>query len=161
VRRALVFAALLGTPFVARAQDSAVVYGTVRDTAGRPIAATVTVVNGTAATQANRYGRYRLVVPAGYAFIRAQFVGYLSVETAVHAFPGDSVSHDFALTLSIVQVDDFIVRELRPVITTAAKRSQLLDLAVTSVALVTDPKSRGAPSTRSTKPWAKRPPCNS
>jgi len=130
-------AALLGVPAVAGAQNTGLVYGTVRDTAGRPVPAQVLLVGGRAAAYAAANGGYRLVVPAGDVLVRAAFIQYAPVQTIVHVAAGDSVSHDFVLTPSIGWLSQDVF-ELGPVITTAAKRSQLLDLAVTSIALVTD-----------------------
>ncbi len=112
------------------AQDTAVVYGSVRDTAGQPLRATVRVVPGGPASVADAQGRYRLSVPAGLAVLRVGHVGFQPVDDTLALAAGDSLERDYELRAVAVQ--------LRPVIVTAAKRSQLLDQAVTSVALVTD-----------------------
>src|SRR5690242_623730 len=139
VKRALVVAGLLVGPTIGVAQGTGVVYGTVRDSAGHPLMATVYLVTGTATAYADSGGRYRLVVPAGSVIIRANFVARTPVQAALTVLPGDSVSHDFVLTPTPATVDiGTPIIELRPVVTTAAKRSQLLDEAVTSVAIVSD-----------------------
>ncbi|HEY6853306.1 MAG TPA: TonB-dependent receptor [Gemmatimonadales bacterium] len=139
MKRALVVAGLLVGPTIGVAQGTGVVYGTVRDSAGHPLMATVYLVTGTATAYADSGGRYRLVVPAGSVIIRANFVARTPVQAALTVLPGDSVSHDFVLTPTPATVDiGTPIIELGPVVTTAAKRSQLLDEAVTSVAIVSD-----------------------
>jgi outer membrane receptor for ferrienterochelin and colicins len=112
------------------AQQTAILYGSVRDTAGQPVPATVRVVGSDRATVADAQGRYRLSVPAVLAIVRVGHVGFQPVEDTLALAAGDSAERDYRLRGVVVQ--------LQPVIVTAAKRSQLLDQVVTSVALVTD-----------------------
>ena len=120
--------ALVGAP--AAAQDSAVVYGSVTDTAGGAIPDVRVSVAGVTATT-NAAGGYRLAgVPAGGALVRFSRVGYRPRVYSVTVPARDSLRVDVVLSGSSVP--------LEPVIVTAAKHSQLLDQAVTSVALVSD-----------------------
>ncbi len=112
------------------AQETAVLYGSVRDSSGQPLRATVRVVNGAAASVADAQGRYQLSVPAGLVIVRVGFLGYRSLDDTLNLAAGDSLERDYRLGPAVVQ--------LQPVIVTAAKRSQLLSQVVTSVALVTD-----------------------
>src|SRR6185437_3708703 len=112
------------------AQETAVVYGTVRDSSGQPVRATVRVVNGDGASAADAQGRYHLRVPAALVIVRVGFLGFQSLDDTLTLAAGDSLERDYRLARAIVP--------LEPVIVTAAKRSQLLSQAVTSVALVTD-----------------------
>src|SRR5207248_10313117 len=76
-------------------------------------------------------GRYRIAgVSPGIVVVRASGVGFLPVLDSVTVGPGDSVALNVALRASAMFQD--------PVIVTAAKRSQFLDQAVTSVTVVTD-----------------------
>ncbi len=130
--RALVVAALaIGVAAApARAQGSAVVYGSVTDTAGGTIPdVRVSIAAVTATT--NAAGRYRLAgIPAGGAVVRFSRLGYRSRLDSLTVPAGDSLRVDAVLSGSGVA--------LEPIIVTAAKHSQLLDQAVTSVALVSD-----------------------
>ncbi|MGH9260624.1 MAG: TonB-dependent receptor plug domain-containing protein, partial [Acidimicrobiales bacterium] len=113
------------------------VAGTIRDPAGRGVAgAVVSVVGDSIATLADEAGRYRLAgILAGRITLRVLAFGYRQRTQAVTLAPGDSLAVDVMLSASGVILDSFNVG---PVIVTAAKRSQLLDDAVTSVALVPD-----------------------
>jgi outer membrane receptor for ferrienterochelin and colicins len=113
-------------------QGSGAVYGVVRDSAGSPIGGVaVRVLQTGAATLTDSAGRYRITpVPPGPAILRAGRIGFFPAELRVMIPPGDSVAADFRLVANPLTVN--------PVIVTAAKRSQLLDHAVTSVAVVTE-----------------------
>jgi iron complex outermembrane receptor protein len=113
-----------------RAQGSAVLYGLMHDTLGQPLRAYVRVVDGGRASVADGHGRYRLTVPAGTTVVRIDRVGFEAVTDTVTLAAGDSLERDYRLHPAAV--------ELPPTIVTAAKRSQFLDQAVTSIALVTD-----------------------
>ncbi|MGH7538802.1 MAG: TonB-dependent receptor, partial [Gemmatimonadales bacterium] len=112
--------------------QGAVVFGTVTDTSGTPIEAVeirLIGAGGSAATDPSGY--YRLFVPdPGALSLRAVRVGYQAAVTQVHIAAGDSVRADFQLRPTPIA--------LPPTIVTAAKRSQLLDQAVTSVSLVAE-----------------------
>ena len=112
------------------AQETAVVYGSVRDSSGQPLRATVRVINGGGASLADAHGHYQLRVPAGLVFVRVALLGFQSRDDTLALAAGDSLERDYRLGPAVVP--------LQPVIVTAAKRSQLISQALTSVALVTD-----------------------
>ena len=131
MKRLLVLTVLAAVPSRSvGAQDTAVVSGTVADTLGQPLRGTVRVDGGGPAVVADGRGHYRLVVPAGRVILRVEHIGFRSVVDSVTVAAGDSVARNYLLPMAAV--------ELQPTIVTAAKRSQLLDRAVTSVALVSD-----------------------
>jgi outer membrane receptor for ferrienterochelin and colicins len=121
-------AAVWAPPLVA--QGTGVVYGSIRDTTGQPLRAAVTVVGGGVRTYADAQGRYRLTVASGRTIVRASHIGFASVVDTLSLSPGDSVERDYSLRPIAV--------ELQPSVVTAAKRSQLLDQAMTSVAVISD-----------------------
>ncbi|HYK83632.1 MAG TPA: TonB-dependent receptor [Gemmatimonadales bacterium] len=129
-RRLVLPLALLAPTGLLAAQGTGVVYGTVRDSAGAPIAL-VRVAPAGAATAAvsDVQGRYRVPrVPAGQVVLRFARLGYRAAEDTVRVPADDSLEVDAVLGPGELAIE--------PVIVTAAKRSQLLDQAVTSVALV-------------------------
>jgi len=129
--RSVLLGALALIPLRAvRAQEAAVVYGSVRDSSGQPLRATVRVVNRGGASVADAQGRYQLRVPAGLVILRVGFLGFQPLDDTLTLAVGDSLERDYRLDPAVVA--------LQPVIVTAAKRSQLLSQVVTSVALVTD-----------------------
>jgi outer membrane receptor for ferrienterochelin and colicins len=140
LRRLLVFGLLAAAPAPGRAQGTAVVYGTVRDPFGGGVANASLFVPGTALkTTSGAGGRYLLAgVPAGRVEIRAVVVGYPPAVRTALLGPSDSLQLDFELRGLVVPPEDLYVSTTQPIIVTAAKRSQLLDQAVTSVALVSD-----------------------
>ncbi len=129
----------LGMPLPLMGQQAGVVTGRVTDTAGLAVhQARVRAQSGNAAAGGTRPvattvtstdGMYRFdSVPAGRVILDVSVIGYFPVVDTVALGPGESLRHDFRLRLSPVT--------LLPTIVTAAKRSQLLDQAVTSVSLV-------------------------
>ena len=112
------------------AQATGVVVGTVSDTSGRPLQnARVHVVRTALSTLSDAAGRFRLAaVPPGPATVQAQLIGFYPAQSDVLVAAGDSVTLTLVLRASAM--------ELNPVIVSAAKRSQLLDQAMTSVSLV-------------------------
>ena len=75
--RSVLLGALALIPLRAvRAQEAAVVYGSVRDSSGQPLRATVRVVNRGGASVADAQGRYQLRVPAGLVILRVGFLGF-------------------------------------------------------------------------------------
>ncbi|HEX4574601.1 MAG TPA: TonB-dependent receptor [Gemmatimonadales bacterium] len=133
LNRAVVLGLLMAAPLSATgAQSAGVVYGTVADAAGRAIAGALVRVAGTRLTAvADETGHYRLTgVPAGRIEVRAARIGYETEGAFVALAAGDSVREDFVL-----RERAFLVQ---PTIVTAAKRSQFIDQAVTSVAVVSD-----------------------
>ncbi len=105
-------------------------YGSVRDTAGQPLLAVVTAVGRGLRRSADDQGRYRLSLPAGQSVLRVAHIGFAVVVDTVTIGAGDSLERNYALRPVAVQLQATVV--------TAAKRSQLLDQAVTSVAVVGD-----------------------
>jgi len=130
VRRGLFVAVLLGVPVVAGAQGTGIVYGTVRDSAGAPIPFAI-VQSGKRQASSDSLGRYRIELPAGLVHLAASRIGFRQLTQDVTVPAGDSLELDIRLAGASPI-------EMQPIITTAAKRSQLLDQAVTSVALVGD-----------------------
>src|SRR5256885_9718375 len=120
-----------------RAQ-SAVVSGTVHVESGGPLRfAQVAVMGSNLGTLTDSGGHYRLApVSPGVVIVSARFIGYLPAFDTVSVAPGDSVEASFVLHPSVIDGLPLVV--VGPVVVTAAKRSQLLDQAVTSVAVVSD-----------------------
>jgi len=123
-------AACLGAPLAG--QGASVAYGVVTDTAGRPIASVrIVALEAGLAAVTESSGRYRLAgLRAGTLTLRATLIGFYPAQVHVRVAADDSISADFRLLANPVTIN--------PVVVTAAKRSQLLDQAVTSVALVTE-----------------------
>jgi len=131
VKRFLILACLASAPLAGlRAQGSAVLYGSVHDTLGQPLRAYVRLLEGGRAALADGRGRFRLAVPAGTVVVRIALIGFEAVTDTLTLAAGDSLQRDYRLNPAVVQ--------LPPTIVTAAKRSQFLDQAVTSVAIVSD-----------------------
>ena len=131
MKRLLILACLASAPLAGlRAQGSAVLYGSVHDTLGQPLRAYVRLLDGGRAALADGRGRYRLAVPAGTVVVRIALIGFEAVTDTLTLAAGDSLQRDYRLNPAVVQ--------LPPTIVTAAKRSQFLDQAVTSVAIVSD-----------------------
>ena len=120
-----------------RAQ-SAVVYGTVHVESGGPLRfAQVVVMGSNLGTLTDSGGHYRLApVSPGVVIVSARFIGYVPAFDTVTVAAGDSVEASFVLYPSVIDGLPLVV--VGPVVVTAAKRSQLLDQAVTSVAVVSD-----------------------
>lgn len=121
---------LLATAPSLPGQGSGVVYGIVRDTEGAPIGGVeVRALETGSAAHTDSAGRYRIPgLPPGMVELRAARIGFYPVRLRRTVLAGDSVAADFRLRASPLTVN--------PVIVTAAKRSQLLDHATTSVAVV-------------------------
>lgn len=128
-RRVLVVALALATP-TAAAQAPATLVGTVRDSVGRPLAGAVISIPATVhSTVSGAAGTYRLgALPAGTLIVDVRLLGYRPVRDSVRLAAGDTVIRDFTLHLAPLLVPGVVV--------TAAKRSQLIEEAVTSVAVV-------------------------
>src|SRR3989475_6158590 len=118
-------------------QQTGVVHGTVHDSLGRPIAgAQVTILGTPLGVVPARAARDTLgAVPPGQVVLSARAPLYRSSLDTVRLGPGDSVQVDFVLHSNPSVIIEYI-DTLSPVVVTAAKRSQLLAQAVTSVALV-------------------------
>ncbi len=130
MRRLLPLVVLALAPATGSGQGTAFLYGSVTDTLGQPLRAVVRVVGSELAGVADRDGRYRLAVPVGRVIVHVGHIGFLSAADTLMLTAGDSLERNFRLSATAV--------ELQPLIVTAAKHSQLLDQAVTSVALVSD-----------------------
>src|SRR5438132_12928610 len=127
VMRAPLLAFLAVVPGVAAAaQGTAILYGSVTDSLGQPLRATVRVVGSPAMAVADGRGRYRLAVPAGRVIARAGHIGFRSQVDTTTIATGDSLERDYRLGAFPVEPQATIV--------TAAKHSQLLDESATSVA---------------------------
>ena len=137
MKTAALVCAALGIPLALAGQAMGAVTGTVADTVGLAVrqarvrALTVSPA-GTrlvASTLTTADGVYRFdSVPAGRAILEVSAIGYFPFVDTILVTQGETVHGDFRLRLSPVT--------LMPTIVTAAKRSQLLDQAITSVALV-------------------------
>ena len=118
------------------AQGTGMLRGSVTDTAGHVldhVRVRALTRNGGTREIAVRYtdaaGAFRFdSVPAGWLAIDVSLIGYAIGRDTVNIKAGDSVRLDFRLPSSPIIIS--------PTIVTAAKRSQLLDQAVTSVSLL-------------------------
>ncbi|HET7789858.1 MAG TPA: TonB-dependent receptor [Gemmatimonadales bacterium] len=130
MRRALLAFALAALlPGALAAQGTGVINGTVRDSAGRPVADARVEATGAGralAAVADDAGRFRLApVPAGRVVLRIARVGFLAGADTVDVPAADSISVTVTLVPSALSTT--------PVIVTAAKRPQLIDQAITGV----------------------------
>src|SRR5437879_9975132 len=117
VMRAPLLAFLAVVPGVAAAaQGTAILYGSVTDSLGQPLRATVRVVGSPAMAVADGRGRYRLAVPAGRVIVRASHIGVRSQVDTTTIAAGDSLERDYRLPASPV--------ELAATIVTPAKHSR-------------------------------------
>jgi len=123
-----VLAILLGRP--AAAQESGVVYGSVRDATGGPVVgAEVRATHSGGATYTDAAGAYRLTVPAGSVVVRVARIGYRGpVERPAAVTAGDSTRLDLVLEPLAVQLTQVTVIDKGP--------SRIVADAVTSVAVV-------------------------
>ena len=114
------------------AGQTAVVSGAVTDSAGAPIEYARVRATGTdlrALTDGT--GRFRLApVRAGQVVLHVDRVGYGHVVDTLAVEPGESVFVNVTLAAAAFVAE--------PVVVTAAKRSQLLNQTITSVAVVSD-----------------------
>ena len=96
----------------ARTLRVATIIGTVTDAAThQPVGSVqVTVVGTTIGTVTDAQGRYRLIgVPAGPVRIRARRIGYNSVDQAVTARDGESITVDFSISTATLALDAVVV----------------------------------------------------
>jgi outer membrane receptor for ferrienterochelin and colicins len=124
----LLIAVAGGAPLAGQA--TGVVAGTVVDTSGRPLQnVRVRVLPTVQSAVTDAGGRFRLSgIRAGPATVQAQLIGFYPAQADVLVREQDSVLVSLRLRPGAM--------ELNPVIVSAAKRSQLLDQAITSVSLV-------------------------
>src|SRR3989442_7255080 len=93
--RAPLLAFLAVVPGVAAAaQGTAILYGSVTDSLGQPLRATVRVVGSPAMAVADGRGRYRLAVPAGRLIVRAGHIGFRSPADAATVAGGAPLAPD-------------------------------------------------------------------
>ena len=144
--RALVCCAVLaGAPLTLSAQTG-VIAGTVRDSSRRPLLNALVQALGTGvAATTDSTGAYRLVVNRGVVVVRVELTGFGSRVDSLR-LESDSLQHDITLAafrgvpLNEVplppptMVDDTTM--LGAVVVTGAKRSQLIDQAFTSIAVL-------------------------
>jgi outer membrane receptor for ferrienterochelin and colicins len=136
VKTGVLIVTACAVPLVLMGQGTGSVTGAVNDTAGLAIrqARVRALTSGpgarlVASTQTTDAGMYRLdSLPAGRVLIDVAVIGFFPAVDTIEVAAGETLQHDFRLRLSPVT--------LMPTIVTAAKRSQLLDQAITSVALV-------------------------
>ena len=129
---ALVLGAMLGTPVPTSAQETGTVTGTVTDqTTGQPLVGAQMVVAGTnRGTLTNSEGRYSLAnVPAGERQIRAVIIGYGQSTQTVTVPAGGSVTADFQLAPSAVELEAVVVN----VVTGREQRARELGSKVANI----------------------------
>jgi iron complex outermembrane receptor protein len=128
--RAAALLLIAATRLAAQRATTGIVYGTARDSGGAPVAgAQIRVLPAGATAFTDSAGAYRLDgVPAGSVTVHAARIGFYPRARVVQVAAGDSARVDFLLQANPLFIPSIIV--------TAAKRSQLVDQAVTSVALV-------------------------
>jgi iron complex outermembrane receptor protein len=128
-RLALAAALLVATPAVA--QQTGTVVGTVRDTAGAPVAGAKVEAVGAAFTLTGEDGRFRLkAVPAGLAHLRVAAFAYRLDSTDVTVPPGDSVTWNVTLKSGVFYLPGLVV--------TAGKRPESLENVAASVDVLSD-----------------------
>src|SRR5688500_12475888 len=120
VRRCAVAAIALGIGGSAlAAQSTGKIEGRVRDEAGAPIAnAQVTIVGSAFSALTNPQGYYFINnVPSGTVAMRAAFIGYRAVRAeGVRVLGGQTITQDFALQASTVQLEDISVQTTQPLV---------------------------------------------
>ncbi|MGH7731450.1 MAG: carboxypeptidase-like regulatory domain-containing protein, partial [Candidatus Eiseniibacteriota bacterium] len=108
MRRAALLALACAVPAQgSAAQERGVIYGTVRDSAGKPVGqAIVAVAGANLRAIADLAGSYRLAgVPAGQVALRAALIGFSSDTHTVTLPPGDSVRVDFELRATRIELN--------------------------------------------------------
>lgn len=128
-RLALAAALLIATP--AAAQQTGTVVGTVRDTAGAPVAGAKVEAVGAAFTLTGEDGRFRLQqVPAGLAHLRVAAFAFQLDSTDVTVPAGDSVIWNVTLKGGVFYLPGLVV--------TAGKRPESLENVAASVDVLSD-----------------------
>ena len=128
-RLALAAALLIATP--AAAQQTGTVVGTVRDTAGAPVAGAKVEAVGAAFTLTGEDGRFRLQqVPAGLAHLRVAAFAFRLDSTDVTVPAGDSVIWNVTLKGGVFYLPGLVV--------TAGKRPESLENVAASVDVLSD-----------------------
>lgn len=101
------------------AQATGKIEGRVRDQAGAPIAnAQVVIVGSAFSALTNPQGYYFINnVPAGTVTMRAAFIGYRAVRAeGIRVLGGQTITQDFALQASTVEVQDIAVTSTQPLV---------------------------------------------
>jgi len=101
------------------AQATGKIEGRVRDQAGAPIAnAQVVIVGSAFSALTNPQGYYFINnVPSGTVAMRAAFIGYRAVRAeGVRVLGGQTITQDFALQASTVQLEDISVQTTQPLV---------------------------------------------
>lgn len=128
-RLALAAALLVATPAVA--QQTGTIVGTVRDTAGAPVAGAKVEAVGAAFTLTGEDGRFRLKeVPAGPAHLRVAAFAFRLDSTDVTVPAGDSVTWNVTLKGGVFYLPGLVV--------TAGKRPESLENVAASVDVLSD-----------------------
>jgi TonB-linked SusC/RagA family outer membrane protein len=108
---ALALSALLVAPPL-QAQQSATVQGTVTDGAsGAPISGAIVSIAGTRSQGVtNVLGNYRIAgIPAGAVTIQVRRIGFKTLSAPVTLAEGQEFTGDYALTASVVQLEEIVV----------------------------------------------------
>ena len=128
-RLALAAALLIATS--AAAQQTGTIVGTVRDTAGAPVAGAKVEAVGAAFTLTGEDGRFRLQqVPAGLAHLRVAAFAFRLDSTDVTVPAGDSVTWNVTLKGGVFYLPGLVV--------TAGKRPESLENVAASVDVLSD-----------------------
>lgn len=92
-------------------QEVGSVKGTIADARGQPLPGVTVLIEGSAiAGRSNQVGEYLLAaVPAGKHVLQVRLVGYISRHDTVTVTAGDTVTLDFQLALSAVDLDPIVV----------------------------------------------------
>src|SRR2546422_11347420 len=99
---------------MASAQGTAFLYGSVADTLGQPIRASVRVVGSDLTSIANGLGRYRLAVPAGRVIVRVAHIGVQPAVDTLTMAAGDSLERDYRLAASAGGPETVLVNAAEP-----------------------------------------------
>jgi hypothetical protein len=104
----------LSTGAASAQQPVAGIEGTVRDTAGRPLAAVLVLIVGTRmATRTDSLGRYEFdSLAAGPARLRTAIIGYVSKEQSAVLTAGERTTLDFRVVPTPVSDPGNVVRSV-------------------------------------------------
>jgi TonB-linked SusC/RagA family outer membrane protein len=115
LRKLLLVLLALALPSGVWAQNPATITGRVTNAAGQPIPS-VNIVIGTMgiAAMSQADGRYTLLIPAGrlpatqQVAVLASLIGYRSDAATLQVSPGQTVMHDFVLSLDPLRLDEIV-----------------------------------------------------
>ena len=107
---AILLAAALTVPAAAQAQDGTVT-GMVTDASGRPVGSVQVHLAGTGlGTLSRDNGRYIILnVPAGEYQLRAERIGYGTMEVTINVAGGGTVEQNFAIEAQALGLDEIVV----------------------------------------------------